>query len=385
MAQWIHRHQIPKIKELLDDFYDKNVGTRAGYVSDATEEEKIERASLDFLTFNLGKVWQDITDDSNLNSEIINIFAQDFIRQFWNNRIAYTDTMTFYIKLRGFMDQWLPVWGQFYKEAILDKEAFITNLGTVTANDNGLIHVDGTNKGTTTSKGKNGNITKGDSSSITTGFTNGANATSTDNTTDGKNSSETTNDQSQITTGTDTTEKQDNTTTDTQNMSLTSDTPQDAINARGFSQAGKDAKPLSAYDFNYASNANGQHTLTSADTSGKDTVTHDTKVETADISDVKGTTNEVGKTSGANVTNSANASATTDKNLNSVSGVTSLKGTNSTKQINDTTSQNANVTNSKARGLTLTQIAREFDEMANGAYLQIFVAAKKAGLFLGVY
>lgn len=385
MIHWIHKHEIPKISELLDDFYSQNIGVRAGYTADASEEEKIEKASLDFLTFNLGKVWQDITDDSNLNVEIVNLFAQDFIRQFWNNQIAYGDTMSFYVKLRGFMDQWLPIWGQFYKEAVLDKAAFITSLGSVSTNNNGLIHVEGTNSGTTTSKGKNGSVTKGDSNSITTGFTNSANVSSNNDTTDGKNSSETVNVSSQNDTGKDTTEKLDNTTTDTQNMDITSDTPQDAINSGGFSQAGKDAKPLSAYNFNYASSVNGQHTLTSADTNAHDTVTHDTNQVSADVSDVIGETHQVGNTSGATVANGANASATTGKNFNSVFGDTSLKGKNSSKQNSDTSNTSAGTTNTRMRGLPLTQIAREFDEMANGAYLRIFAEAKKAGLFLGVY
>lgn len=385
MTQWIHKHQIPKIKELLDDFYDKNAGLRAGYVAGATEEQKVELASLDFLTSSLGKLWQDITDDANLNAEIINIFSQDFIRQFWNNRIGYSDTMSFYIKLRGFLDQWLPVWGQFYKEAVLDKTAFITNIGTISTNNAGLIHVEGKNSGTTTSKGKNGSITKGNSNSIKTGFTEGSNVSSASDTTDSTNSSDNTNVTSQVSNGKDTTDKKDNTTTDAQNMQMTSDTPQDSINAGGFSQSGKDAKPLSAYDFNYASSANGQHTLTSADTNDNDTVTHNTNTNSADVGVVNGKNHQKGTTTNANITNDANASATTDKNFSSVLGDTSLTGTNSNKQSNDTSSQNANVTNSKTRGLPLTQIAREFNEVANGAYLQIFAAAKKDGLFLGVY
>lgn len=384
MTQWIHRHQIPKIKELLNDFYNKNVGIRAGYSAGATDVEEIEQASLDFLTVNCGKLWQNITDDSNLNAEIINIFAQDFVRQFWNNRIAYSDTMSFYIKLRGFMDQWLPIWGQFYKEAVLDKNAFITSIGTVDVNTNGLIHVEGKSSGGTTSEGTNNSSVTVETSSATKAITSSNSDTKAANTTDANSSSNTSVDTSQITNGTDTTTKNDNTTTDTQNMQVTSDTPQDSIST-DFSKGGKGTEPLSAYNFNYASSANGQHTLASADTTGKDTVAHSTKVEGHDHTSVTGENHQKDTINNTTNTNGKNDSSTNGYNSTTTNGKTTLKGTNENKQNNDTSSQSANVTNSKSRGLTLTQIAREFDEMANGAYLQIFIEAKKAGLFLGVY
>lgn len=384
MTQWIHRHQIPKIKELLNDFYNKNVGTRAGYSAGATDEEEIEQASLDFLTVNCGKLWQNITDDSNLNAEIINIFAQDFIRQFWNSRIGYDNTMAFYIKLRGFMDQWLPVWGQFYKEAVLDKNAFVTSIGTVGVNATGLIHVEGKSSGGTTSEGTNDSSTKGETSGATTAITSSTSDTKGSNTKDDTSSSNTSVDTSQITNGTDTTTKNDTTTTDTQNMQVTSDTPQDRIST-DFSKGGKGTEPLSAYNFNYASSAEGQHTLASADTTGKDTVVHSTKVEGQDLTSVTGENHEKGTINSTTTTNGKNDSSTNGYNSSTTNGKTTLKVTNDNKQNNDTTSQSANVTNSKSRGLPLTQIAREFDEMANGAYLRIFIEAKKAGLFLGVY
>ena len=384
MTQWIHRHQIPKIKELLNDFYNKNVGTRAGYSAGATDEEEIEQASLDFLTVNCGKLWQNITDDSNLNAEIINIFAQDFIRQFWNNRIGYDNPMAFYIKLRGFMDQWLPVWGQFYKEAVLDKNAFITSIGSVDVNATGLIHVEGKSSGGTTSEGTNDSSTKGETSGATTAITSSNSDTKGSNTKDDTSSSNTSVDTSQITNGTDTTTKNDSTTTDTQNMEVTSDTPQDRIST-DFSKGGKGTEPLSAYNFNYASSAEGHHTLASSDTTGKDTVVHSTKVEGQDYTSVTGENHEKGTINTTTTTNGKNDSSTNGYNYSTTNGKTTLKVTNKNKQNNDTTSQSANVTNSKSRGLPLTQIAREFDEMANGAYLRIFIEAKKAGLFLGVY
>lgn len=384
MTQWIHRHQIPKIKELLNDFYNKNLGTRAGYSAGATDEEEIEQASLDFLTVNCGKLWQNITDDSNLNAEIINIFAQDFIRQFWNNRIGYDNPMTFYIKLRGFMDQWLPVWGQFYKEAVLDKNAFITSIGSVDVNATGLIHVEGKSSGGTTSEGTNDSSTKGETSGATTSITSSNSDTKGSNTKDDTSSSNTSVDTSQITNGTDTTTKNDTTTTDTQNMEVTSDTPQDRIST-DFSKGGKGTEPLSAYNFNYASSAEGQHTLASSDTTGKDTVVHSTKVEGQDYTSVTGENHEKGTINTTTTTNGKNDSSTNGYNYSTTNGKTTLKVTNNNNQNNDTTSQSANVTNSKSRGLPLTQIAREFDEMANGAYLRLFIEAKKAGLFLGVY
>lgn len=388
MIHWIHKHEIPKISELLDDFYSRNVGVRAGYTADASEEEKIEKASLDFLTFNLGKVWQDITDDSNLNAEIVNLFAQDFIRQFWNNQIAYGDTMSFYVKLRGFMDQWLPIWGQFYKEAVLDKAAFITSLGSVSTTGSGLVHVDGLSSGTSSSDGKTSSTTTANTQSTYTGTTNSTTNGSSTNSTDGTNSTKTTGTTSQSTTGTDTTTKQDKTITDAQNMQLDADTPQDEINVANFSNGGGDGKsaaPLSAYNFNYASSASGQHNLTNVTANGTDTVSHNTTVNTTQNDSVDGKTHQAGTTTTQSATRGTSLNDGSSETNSTTTGTNKVSGSTSTKQNSDTSSKSAGTTNTRMRGLPLTQIAREFDEMANGAYLKIFAEAKKAGLFLGVY
>lgn len=388
MIQWIHKHEIPKISELLDDFYSRNIGVRAGYTADASEEEKIEKASLDFLTFNLGKIWQDVTDDSNLNAEIVNLFAQDFIRQFWNNRIAYSDTMSFYVKLRGFMDQWLPIWGQFYKEAVLDKAAFITSLGSVSTTGSGLVHVDGLSSGTSSSDGKTSSTTTANTQSTSTGTTDSTTNGSSTNSADGTNSTKTTGTTSQSTTGTDTTTKQDKTVTDAQNMQLDADTPQDEINAANFSTSGGDGKsasPLSAYNFNYASSASGQHNLTNVTANGTDTVSHNTNVNTTQNDSADGKTHQEGTTTNQSETKGTNQTKGSIETDSTTTGTNNVSGSTSTKQNSDTSSKSAGTTNTRMRGLPLTQIAREFDEMANGAYLRIFAEAKKAGLFLGVY
>jgi hypothetical protein len=388
MIHWIHKHEIPKISELLDDFYSRNVGVRAGYTADASEEEKIEKASLDFLTFNLGKVWQDITDDSNLNAEIVNLFAQDFIRQFWNNQIAYRDTMSFYVKLRGFMDQWLPIWGQFYKEAVLDKAAFITSLGSVSTTGSGLVHVDGLSSGASSSDGKTSTTTTANTQSTNTGTTDSTTNGSSTNSTDGSNSTKTNGNTNQLTTGDDTTTKQDKTITDAQNMQLDADTPQDGINATNFYNGGGDGKsaaPLSAYNFNYASSASGQHNLTNVATNDTDTITHNTNVKTSQDDLVYGKDHQDSTITNHSHTDGTNTSKGSSETESTTTGTNSLSGSTSTKQNSDTSSKSAGTTNTRMRGLPLTQIAREFDEMANGAYLRIFAEAKKAGLFLGVY
>lgn len=388
MTHWIHKHEIPKISELLDDFYSRNIGVRAGYTADASEEEKIEKASLDFLTFNLGKIWQDITDDSNLNAEIVNLFAQDFIRQFWNNQIAYGDAMSFYVKLRGFMDQWLPIWGQFYKEAVLDKAAFITNLGSVSTTGSGLVHVDGLSSGTSSSDAKTSSSTTANTRNNSTVSIENSTKGGSTNSTDGKNSTTTNGTTNVLTTGTDTTTKQDKTVTDAQNMQLDADTPQDEINAANFSNGGGDGKiaaPLSAYNFNYASSASGQHNLTNVTTNDTDTVSHNTNVNTTQNDSVDGKTHQEGTTNNQSETKGTNTTEGVSGTESTTTGTNDISGSTSTKQNSDTSSKSAGTTNTRMRGLPLTQIAREFDEMANGAYLRIFAEAKKAGLFLGVY
>ena len=370
MMKVLHMKQIPKISELVDEFWDKQKDNFS--YSATTENDKITECALDFMTFNCGRLWQDVTDDSSLNNELINLFAQDFIRQFWNNRIAFDNSDIFYIKLRSFLDQWLPVWGQFYKEAILDKAAFITNLGQVTTNQNGLLHVEGLNSGTTSSKGGTTSTTSGTNSATTDGRN--AQDTTTNGTTTTSVNGKTT------TTGTDTTTKNDSTSTDTQSMNIIADTPQDQINATNFTKTdenGVGAKPLGAYKFNYASSVTGKHDAVTTKTTGTDAVEHNTTV--ADNSTTTGKSDTTTNVNGTNhsETTGKNDSTSTTQNNNAI--------TNSSNNKSDQSNSSVGNTTTKSRNLPISQIAKEFSDLANGAYLRVFMQAKKAGLFLGVY
>lgn len=362
--------QIPKISELVDEFWEEQKDNLS--YSATSENDKITECALDFMTYKCGALWQDVTDDSNLNNELINLFAQDFVRQFWNNRIAFKNPIIFYIKLRSFLDQWLPVWGQFYKEAILDKSAFITNLGQVSTNQNGLLHVEGLNSGTTSSKGGTTSTTSGTNSATTDGR-------NTQDTTTNGNTSTSVNGKT-TTTGTDTTTKNDSTSTDTQSMNIVADTPQDQINASNFTKTdskGVGAKPLGAYNFNYASNVNGKHDAVTTKTTGTDSVEHNTTV--ADNSTTTGKSDTTTNVNGTNhsETTGKNDSTTITQNNNAI--------TNSSNNRSDQNSSSVGNTTTKSRNLPISQIAKEFSDLANGAYLRVFMQAKKAGLFLGVY
>lgn len=365
MTKVIHLKKIPKISDLFTDFYETAAPVYKWDVS-ANAEERIETAALDFLTDKCGKVWQDVTDDSNLNAELINLFAQDFVRQFWNNRIAFDDETIFFVKLRSFLDQWLPVWGQFYREAILAKSAFITNAGQVSTNSNGLLHVEGLNSNESKNTGNSTSQTTGTTSSVTDGKTS-SNSNGTNSTT-GTTSSD------QKTTGTDTTTH--NTTTDTQSMSVNADQPQDVINAENFAKTGKDgAKPLSGYNWEYASSTGGKHDAQTV--TGTDSTEHNTDVATTGNSKQDVTNQESTIGTSHSETKGTSDSTTTS----STTGNTSSKGTNNSDQR----SSNAGVTTTKARNASIASLAEQFDSFANGAYMMLFLKAKKSGIFLGVY
>lgn len=360
----IHKKQIAKISELINDFYDEKQNLNiAGYVQTTNELYKIRTCSLDFLEENAGPLFNQITDNSNLNTEIINIFAQTFIKHFWNNQIGYSDVMSFYIKLSAFLEQELPIWGEFYKQLVLDKNAYINNLLNVTNTSGGLIHVESstnTNSNGTSNTNSNGtNTTSGNSSSDGTQTSNGTNNTTTDNTSNTQTSNNTT-DKGQST-------------DKAQAMQLYADTPQDAIEAGNFASDAQD--PLTGYPFNYATNATGnkskdeQNTQNTSDSSGSSSTTNQgtSKNTTSNTT----TTHQEGQT-----TSEGTSQTTTQGNTtNNTTGNTSSDTTNSTNGTSGT----------KGRSLTIAEIARELSAFTNGAYLDVFKKAKKEGLFLLVY
>lgn len=339
----------PTISQLVYEYYEEHKNDLPG-LSDLNpndENKLIKLVALSFMTYHEGKLYQDITDDSNLNAEIINGFCQTFIRHFWNNQIGYDDENKFYVKLRAFLDEQLPIWGQFYKQAVLDKSAFFTSTGRVTVTGNGLLHINGTNSQNVQNTGN-----------VTT--TNDLKSTSdTTQTHGGKDSTTHTYDTQQ-------TEKANNSSSEG-SFTADADRPQDQLNSE--SLQGTDAEnptdPLKAYDFQYASSAEGTRSLNKQNNQATSTQTGTKTDDTAYNSNVN-----------TNTTSTNTGNVNTENNTQQA-----LKGQNSQDQQNS----NASVTNTYMRNETIGTIAKQLNSLTNGIYLDIFRKAKKAGLFLLMY
>lgn len=339
----------PTISDLIYEYYDEHKNDLPGLsdLNPNNENEMIKLIALSFMTYHEGKLYQDITDDSNLNAEIINIFCQTFIRNFWNNQIGYDSEQAFYVKLRAFLDEQLPIWAQFYKQAILDKSAFFTSAGRITVNNNGLLHINGTNSQNVQNSGN-----------VTT--TNDLKSTSNSAQTHGGSDSTT------HTYDTQQTEKADNSES-SGSFTADADRPQGQLNADNLQ--GTDAEnpgdPLKAYDFNYASNAEGTRSLNKQKNQTTSTQTGTQTDETAYNSHVN--TNNTGTQTGT---------VNTENNTSQ-----DLKGQRSQDQQNS----NASITNTFMRTESIGAIAKQLNSLVNGIYLDIFRKAKKAGLFLLMY
>lgn len=339
----------PTISDLVYEYYEEHKDDLPG-LSDLNENdtnELIKLIALSFMTYHEGKLYQDIADDSNLNTEIINNFCQAFIRHFWNNQIGYNNETKFYVKLRAFLDEQLPIWAQFYKQAILDKSAFFTSTGRITVNNNGLLHVSGTNSQNVQNSG---------------------NVTTTNNL---KNTSDTTQthggtDSTTHTYDTQQTEKANNSSSEG-SFTADADRPQNELNSE--SLQGTDAEnpgdPLKAYDFSYASSAEGTRSLNKQNNQTASAQTGTQTDETKYNSSVD-----------------TNSTSTNTGNVNTENNVSQdLKGQHSQDQQNST----ASVTNTYMRNETIGAIAKQLNSLVNGAYLDIFRKAKKEGLFLLMY
>lgn len=339
----------PTISDLVYEYYEEHKTDLPG-LSDLNPNDTntlIKLVALSFMTYHEGKLYQEITDDSNLNAEIINRFCQTFIRHFWNNQIGYDSEQVFYVKLRAFLDEQLPIWAQFYKQAVLDKSAFFTSAGCITVNNNGLLHIDGTNGQTVQNSGN-----------VTT--TNDLKSTSNTTQTHGGSDSTT------HTYDTQQTEKATNSSSEG-SFTADADRPQDQLKSENLQ--GTDAEnptdPLKAYDFAYASSAEGTRSLNKQNNQNTSTQTGTQTDDTAYNSNIN-----------------TNSTSTNTGNVNTENNTQQdLKGQRSQDQQNS----NASVTNTYMRNDSIGSIAKQLNSLANGIYLDIFKKAKKAGLFLLMY
>lgn len=223
------------IQQLVIDYFQVHQDEIPGANSVSLyDENKIIRiTALAWLTDNCGKVYQEVTKDENLNADLIDIFAQTFVRHFWSMPIGYDSPVTFFVHLRGFLDENLPVWAEFYKEAIIKHGLYTTTAGTVTVEDNGTVHFEGTNSTDSTA------TTTGKSSSDET---NNAKNTTTNNSTQNSNS---------------------------QTLSADADSPQDQLNL----SINQDSAS-GGYDFKYASKVSASLNKSNTNTNGNSTTTN---------------------------------------------------------------------------------------------------------------
>ena len=298
-------------------------------------QSAIDKCALSFLTTNCGELNYSVTNDTNLNNDIMDMFARTFVRHFWNNRIAYDDEFAFWIKLRAFLDENMPVWEQFYKDAIIDKQSMLNNVSKITINNNGQIDIDtkNNNKGNvdSTSESRNHETSKG-----TIVNSNDGSVTSiTDS--NGKTSSQGRN----------------------KELNANADTPQDQLGS-GIGNNGND-DPLKDYDFNYASSVNG---INGYNGQNSTTVNH------SDESNIN------------------NGRANTINNVETYGKVNTTDNTKSKSEDEGESHQTSTSNvgqNNESRNQSLFVLAEQMNNLANGAYANLFLKMKQEDLFLGTY
>lgn len=339
----------PKIKKLFKEFYQQNIGRRPGYQShyNGSWISALQFGAYDFISFYCGKLNVSITGNENLDADMLNIFAQTFVKHFWNTRIGFKRPEDFYVQLSAFLNENLPLWAQFFNEAIYKRGAFITNAGKVFVDASGTLKFEQNSQNT----GSNTSATKG--SDNTSGHTTSNGETNT--TANDESKSNTTG-----TTSTNSTQKQLN-----QALDVKTTTPQTAVNYNGDEVAKGNITGI--YDFSYADEIDGNfanNNTTNNETSQSDSTTTGTDKQTSNTTNNdETTTTQAGSSTSETVVNN-NATQTSSHNQDT---------------------QNTSSTSTQARNADVFTLAQGLNGLANGAYLDLFQKAKEQGLFLLTY
>ena len=375
----------PKISDLFLDFFNTNRDNLPGAsrVGDHEYGKMIQIGALDFLKSMCGDIYQDITDDENLNAEIIDTFAQTFVSHFWNNEIGYDDEFIFSVKLSAFLNEQLPLWAEYYKELIVMKGGFKNVVGEIKVNGNNALHSTST--------------TLQDIVNNTTGNNVRNSTTNVTNTTDNK--------QNSVVSGTNSENNQEDTTTtddeqashDTDNVAITrdnqlnaeSDTPQDAIDFKtGFGRNSgtfelngdkydvDEFKPQNIYGFDYASKVTGNWDGTNT----RNMTTDKTNGTKKGTSSVKGAKTGSNNSTTTDTGNTKQIGETTNKDTDQNNVVQKNNGT--TDIEGSQTGSNSNNTVYSQRTMPVADLVRGLNHIANGAYSNLFIVAKRAGLFM---
>lgn len=344
----------PKMKKLYKEYFKQHLMTSPGYRLAFSEEthqldwiKAIKAGAYDFITDHAGPVIAEITNDANLNSELTDLFAQTFIKHFWNYRIGYKRAEDFYINLSSFLNEQLPLWSEFFNEAVVKGGGFYTNTGQVFVTDDGQLKYESTNtttsEGNTTQTGKNLTDTNEQGNSNSSNQSKGTSSVDDTQGTQGENHE---------------TSKQNA-------LNLEATTPQDRINYDQEKLTSGDYEGV--YDFTYADKVASSHQQGSNDTTTNTTTNGHQEGTTTD------TTTGSTTSTNHNTTTTTNDGKTTTNNSENATG--SHQQTDNRTQSTTTQSRNADV----------FQIAEGLNHFANGAYLNLFKNAKAAGLFLLTY
>lgn len=353
------------LSEIYLSWYNQNKSS----LIDANQStlEKIRVGALDFLTENVGKMFQEITDDSSLNAEIINVFAQTFIKHFWLSRIGYADTDDFFIKLSAFLQEKLPVWANFYKQLVVEQKGLATIYGTIKVIGNNNLHF--VSAGTTQSNSDTKNQENGNQNTSSNSTTNSSNQGKSDSTTNGTVDRTNTNaNNSSSTTA--------STSSTSGKLALDADTPQDQVKLNNKGNSGDPYNDLTGvYDFKYTSGVHGEF--------GEEKGTQESTSQNS------GSNTEHEESNNQTIANTSSTTTGTEKtDSNTTSDRTSSTNTSSNSSNNTENTQasiNDSSTTYDQRTGSLASLAMELSKIANGAYLELFKDAKKAGLFLAVY
>lgn len=347
-----------KLSKIYLKWYELNKDNLAGSDSAFSVLDKIRIGALDFITQNCGKIYQNVTNNSSLNADIANEFCVTFVKHFWLNRIGYYDQDDFFIKLSAFLAEKLPVWTDFYRELVIERNGLVTSFGTISVNTSGNLHYTQSNTNNSSSDSKANTVNDSQSN------TNGTQSTTSDSrTTDSK----------EVTNNTSTTTNNSTQTNNNAELNLSSDTPQDNDNVN-VNQIGNTDDPIGDLDnvYNFANSTSNVN---------------------AKFNKSKGVTQGNTKQSGGS-SESGNSDTTVNSKTTNDSTTKANNSTNTTNNTTTNTNSNAehmqsNTDNTqtitKQRNANLASLAKELSELANGAYLELFKQAKKSGLFLAVY
>lgn len=365
MMKMINDDMPSLLSEIYLSWYNQNKGS----LIDAGQStlEKIRVGALDFLTENAGKLFQEITDDSSLNAEIVNVFAQTFIKHFWLSRIGYANTDDFFIKLSAFLQEKLPVWAGFYKQLVVDQKGLVTSYGTIKIVGNNNLHF--VSAGTVQSNS--------DAKSQENGNTNTSSTSTTNSTTQGKSGSTVTGTIDRTNTNANNSSSTTaNTSSSNGRLTLDADTPQDQVKLDQKGSSGDPYNDLTGvYDFKYTSGVHGEF--------GEEKGTQESTSQNS------GSTTEHEESSNQTNTNTSSTTTGTEKADSSTTSDRASNTNTSSNSSNNTENTQASINDSKTaydqRTGSLASLAMELSKITNGAYLEMFKDAKKAGLFLAVY